>query len=222
MAQADGFMPYSLPALSPEEAHARAVAFRESVATRRSVRHFSDRPVDLRLVEEAVRCAGLAPNGANMQPWTFVLVTDPDIRRRIREAAEAEERETYERRMSDEWREALAPLGTDWRKPHLTEAPCLLVVFEQAHGVAADGSRVTHYYVKESVGIACGFLILALHEAGLATLTHTPSPMGFLRDVLGRPVNEKAFVLLPIGYPAEGCEVPRIAKKPLDQILVRK
>ncbi|MDX2174893.1 MAG: nitroreductase family protein [Candidatus Sumerlaeia bacterium] len=222
MAHADGFIPYDPPRLEPEEALARARAFRESLGGRRSVRDFSTRPVDPELIEEAVRAAGLAPNGANMQPWTFVLVTDPELKAKIREAAEAEERETYANRMSDEWRAALAPLGTNWEKPHLTDAPALLVVFEQAYGVAPDGSKVTHYYVKESVGIAAGFLIAALHQAGLATLTHTPSPMGFLRELLGRPVNERAFVLLPVGYPAEGCTVPRITKKGLDEILVRR
>jgi nitroreductase len=168
--------------------------------------------------------AGLAPSGAHQQPWTFVLVGDePELRGRIREVAEAEEREGYEHRMSPEWIEALAPLGTDWHKPHLTDAPWLIVVFEQVYGVrqtSDETSRVKHYYVRESVGIAVGFLLAALTHAGLATLTHTPSPMGFLREILGRPENERPYVVIPVGYPAADATVPDLERKPLSEILV--
>jgi nitroreductase len=172
-----------------------------------------------------VRAAALAPSGANQQPWTFVVVGDPALKQQIRAAAEAEERESYERRMSQEWKDALAPLGTDWRKPHLTDAPYLIVVFEQPYGLAEgpDGPvKVKHYYVKESVGIAVGILLAALTHMGLATLTHTPSPMGFLSELLERPANERPYVLIPVGYPAQGATVPTITKKPLGEVLVRK
>jgi nitroreductase len=188
---------------------------------RRSVRAFSREPVPYELVENAVATAGTAPSGAHQQPWTFVVVSDRETKRRIRAAAEAEERRGYESRMPDEWLEALRPLGTDWRKPHLEDAPYLVVVFEQAYGLRPDGTKTKHYYVRESVGIAVGFLLASLHAAGLATLTHTPSPMGFLREVLGRPENERPFVLVPVGYPAKTCVVPDLERKPLDAILVR-
>jgi len=218
------FVPLRWPHLSPSESRERAKAFRESMALRRSVRHFSSEPIPDGVLEDAIACAASAPSGANQQPWTFVVVTDPVLKAKLREAAEAEERESYERRMSEEWLEALAPLGTDWQKPHFTEAPAILVVFEQVYGVKLlrEGGvkKVKHYYVQESVGIAVGLLIAALTQAGLATLTHTPSPMGFLREVLGRPENERAFAVLPVGYPAPGARVPDIAKKPLDEVLV--
>jgi len=166
------------------------------------------------------RSAGTAPSGANQQPWTFVVVSDPAVKREIRHAAEAEEREAYEHRMTEEWLRALEPLGTDWRKPHIEDAPYVIVAFEQAYGLA-DGRRWKHYYAKESVGIAVGLLLASLHLAGLATLTHTPSPMGFLGRILGRPRNERAFALIPVGYPAEDAVVPKLAKKALDEILVR-
>lgn len=200
----------------------RAAANLERMRRRRSVRAFSPEPVPWAVVEAAVAAAGTAPSGANMQPWTFVAVTDPALKRRIRAAAEEEERRNYDGRMSDEWLLALEPLGTDAEKPHLEDAPVVIVVFEQAYGLRADGTRIKHYYVRESVGIAVGFLLQALHEAGLATLTHTPSPMGFLRDVLERPDNERAVVVIPIGYPAPGATVPEIAKKPLREYLVRR
>lgn len=174
------------------------------------------------LVENAVATAGTAPSGAHQQPWTFVVVSDPETKRRIREAAEREERESYERRMPDEWLEALRPLGTDWSKPHIEDAPYLVVVFEQAYGVGMDGTKVKHYYVRESVGIAVGLLLASLHEAGLAALTHTPSPMGFLREILDRPENERPYVLVPVGYAAEGCVVPDLERKPLGEILVSR
>lgn len=191
---------------------------------RRSVRDFSPEPVPRGLLVEAIRVAGLAPSGAHQQPWTFVLIGDePELRGRIREAAEAEEREGYEHRMSPEWLESLAPLGTDWHKPHLTDAPWLVVVFEQVYGLRQEGAetaRVKHYYVRESVGIAVGFLLAALTHAGLATLTHTPSPMGFLREILVRPEHERPYVVIPVGYPAADATVPDLARKPLTEILV--
>jgi len=220
------FIPLDWPRLSPEESQARVRAFRELMARRRTVRDYSSAPIPEGVLEDAIACASQAPSGANQQPWTFVVVTDPELKARLREAAEEEERESYANRMSEEWLEALAPLGTDWNKPHFTEAPALIVVFEQLYGwkELPDGTRkkVKHYYVQESVGIAVGFLIAALTQAGLATLTHTPSPMGFLREVLGRPENEKAFAVLPVGYPAEGAKVPDIGKKRLEEILVRR
>lgn len=213
-------VPLLFDRLPEEEMRARATAFLVAARRRRTVREFSTEPIPLDVVETAIAAAGTAPSGANRQPWTFVLVTDPELKRRIRLAAEEEERLSYDGRMPDEWLRALEPLGTDAHKPHLEDAPALIVVFEQAYGLGADGTKEKHYYVRESVGIAVGFLLVALHEAGLATLTHTPSPMGFLADVLERPPNERAFVLIPIGYPADGATVPDIAKKPLDDILV--
>ena len=205
--------------LPEEEMTARARALAAELSTRRSVRHFSDEPVPEEVVIEAIRAAASAPSGANKQPWTFVLVTDPDIKRRIREAAEEEERAFYGGRAPERWLADLEPLGTGPDKPFLETAPVLIVVFAQKHG-GESSSR--HYYVSESVGIACGFLIAALHHAGLCTLTHTPSPMSFLAEILGRPDHERAYVLMPVGYPAEGCEVPDIEKKPLSEVLIRK
>jgi nitroreductase len=199
----------------------RSRAFLERMRRRRSVRDFSSEPVSPELVENAIATAATAPSGAHQQPWTFVVVSDPDLKRRIREAAEEEERRSYESRMPDAWLEALRRLGTDWRKPHLEDAPFLVVVLEQAYGLRADGGKVKHYYVRESVGIAVGLLLASLHQAGLATLTHTPSPMGFLREILGRPVNERPYVLIPVGYPADGCTVPDLERKPLNEVLVR-
>jgi iodotyrosine deiodinase len=199
----------------------RSRAFLERMRRRRSVRDFSSGPVPYELVENAIATAATAPSGAHQQPWTFVVVSDPDLKRRIREAAEEEERRSYESRMPDAWLEALRRLGTDWRKPHLEDAPFLVVVLEQAYGLRADGGKDKHYYVRESVGIAVGLLLASLHQAGLATLTHTPSPMGFLREILGRPVNERPYVLIPVGYPADGCTVPDLERKPLNEVLVR-
>ncbi len=162
--------------------------------------------------------AGSAPSGANQQPWTFVVVSDPDVKARVREAAEREERLLYEKRASEEYLEALEPIGTDWIKPHITDAPYLIVVLEQPWGYRPDGSKRKHYYVRESVGIAVGFLLASLHAAGLATLTHSPAPMGFLKDVLGRPDNERPILLIPVGYPAPGATVPELRKKRLSEI----
>jgi nitroreductase len=214
-------IPYQRERLSEEEMIAAARAFCDTLRLRRSVREFSSDPVPDEVIELAIEAAASAPSGANMQPWKFVVVRDADVKREIRVAAEKEEFESYNSRMPDEWLRALAPLQTDWRKEFLEIAPLLIVVFKEDYGLDADGNRVTHYYVNESVGIACGFLLAALNAAGLATLTHTPSPMGFLREILGRPKNEKAFLLIPVGYPAAGCVVPDITKKSLDAVRVR-
>ncbi len=207
--------------LSEPEMRRRAAEFHARCEARRSVRHFSSEPIPLDVVEACVRTAGTAPSGAHKQPWTFCLVTDPALKRRIREAAEAEERENYSGRMNEEWRRDLAPLGTDAEKPFLELAPALVIVFRHAWEERADGARGQNYYTQESVGIAVGLLLAALHGAGFATLTHTPSPMGFLAEVLERPPNERAFVLIPVGYPAPDCVVPALTRKPLEQILVR-
>ena len=196
----------------------RAQAFFEEVNRRRTVRQFSDRPVPRGVIEQCLRAAGTAPSGANRQPWHFVVVSDPDVKRRIREAAEREEHEFYEHRAPADWLEALAPLGTDENKPFLETAPYLIVVFAERYANGPDGHRLTNYYVTESVGLATGLLIAALHHSGLATLTHTPSPMGFLGEILGRPDNERAFLLLVVGYPAADAVVPDIRRKPLEQI----
>jgi nitroreductase len=190
--------------------------FYAEVSRRRTVREFSDRPVPRDIIETALRAAGTAPSGANLQPWHFAVVSGPETKRRIREAAEAEEREFYEHRASAEWLEALEPLGTDSDKPFLETAPHLIAVFLQKYGELPDGSKVKHYYPAESTGIATGILITALHHAGLATLTHTPSPMKFLNEILGRPKSERPFLLLVVGYPADNARVPDIRRKPLD------
>lgn len=191
------------------------------MATRRSVRMFSDAPVSRELIEHAIMTAASAPSGAHQQPWTFVAVCNPVVKHRIRDAAEEEERRNYEGgRMPPEWRDALAPLGTEWHKPFLDIAPWIVVLFEQVHGRFPDGSVRKHYYARESVGIACGLFIAAIHRMGLSTLTHTPSPMGFLSRVLDRPKNERPFVLMPVGYPADDCLVPDLTRKPIDEIAV--
>ncbi len=214
-------MPLPFERLSEDEQLARSRAFLGEMQRRRTVRSFSSEPVPYELVENAIATAGTAPSGAHQQPWTFVVVSDPDVKLRMRAAAEEEERRSYEGRMPADWLEALRPLGTDWRKPHIEDAPYVVVVFEQVYGIRPDGSKVKHYYVKESVGIAVGLLLASLHRAGLATLTHTPSPMGFLRELLDRPENERPYVLVPVGYPAEGATVPALERKGLDEILVR-
>lgn len=206
-----------LPRLDPRAAVASCREFADTMARRRTVRDFSTDPVPLDAVREAVRAAATAPSGANLQPWRFVVVTDPQAKREIREGAEAEEREFYQRRASEEWLEALAPLGTDEHKPFLETAPALIVVFEVHKGPHTPRP----YYVKESVGIAVGFLLAALHQAGLATLTHTPSPMRFLNQILSRPAEERPYVVIPVGYPADDAVVPNITRKPLDEVLVR-
>lgn len=213
------FIPYYTYHEYPlEEMGERARTFREEMQRRRTIRTFSSRPVPREIIEECLHAAGTAPNGANMQPWHFVVISDLDVKKQIREGAEKEEREFYERRAPDEWLEALAPLGTDWHKPFLEEAPYLIVIFGLSNTILPDGTKHKNYYVSESVGIATGILITALHHAGLASLTHTPSPMAFLNKILKRPVNERPFLVLVVGYPAEGTTVPDISKKSLDEI----
>lgn len=200
------------------EMRARARAFMEELARRRTVREFSDEPVPREVLEACLGAASSAPSGAHRQPWHFVVVSDPELKRRIREAAEEEERTFYEERAPEEWLEALAPLGTDAEKPFLETAPWLVAIFAERYRVSDDGSRSTNYYVTESVGIATGMLITALHHAGLACLTHTPSPMGFLNELLGRPENERPFLLLVVGHPADDARVPDLERKPLDDV----
>jgi iodotyrosine deiodinase len=206
------------PTLSDEERLARVHAFEALMRSRRTVRDFAATPVPRAVIESAIRTAATAPNGANKQPWSFVAVSDPAVKHRIREAAEAEEQAFYGGRAPQAWLDALAPIGTDAHKPFLETAPWLIAVFAVTHGVTPDGGVDKHYYVQESVGIAVGMLLGALHAAGLATLTHTPSPMNFLRDTLGRPERERAFVLIVTGHPAADATVPRITKKRLDQV----
>jgi iodotyrosine deiodinase len=196
----------------------RSAEFLQQMQTRRSVRSFSSEPVAEEIITNCIKTAGTAPSGANMQPWHFVVVQDPQIKHRIRIAAEREEQKFYNNRATGEWLRALAPLGTDEHKPFLEEAPCLIVVFALSYHLTENGEKVKHYYVRESVGIATGILITALHHAGLVCLTHTPSPMGFLNRILGRPGNERAFLLMVAGYPKEGCLVPDIAKKSIQEI----
>lgn len=202
---------------SVEEMRARVEAFYADVNRRRTVRDFSDRPVPRDIIETALRAANTAPSGANLQPWHFVVVRGPQTKKKIRIAAEAEEREFYEHRASPEWLAALEPLGTDDSKPFLETAPCLIAVFLQKYSHLADGRKVKHYYPTESTGLATGILITALHHAGLSCLTHTPSPMKFLNEILGRPGSERPFLLLVVGYPAEGAQVPDIKRKQLDE-----
>ncbi|MFN2432486.1 MAG: nitroreductase family protein [Gemmatimonadota bacterium] len=205
------------PPASPEEVARRARAFYDLVRTRRSVREFSPRPVSRRVVEDLLRAAATAPSGAHRQPWRFVAVSDPALKRRIREAAEREERESYEHRMTADWLADLAPLGTDWRKPFLETAPWLIAVF-RVDWEHRRGKRLPNYYVHESVGLACGLLLAAVHHAGLVALTHTPSPMGFLREILGRPWNEKPFLLIPVGHAAPEARVPDLERATLEDI----
>ena len=204
--------------LSPEEMARRATAYYAEMRRRRTVREFSAEPVPESVIADCLLAAGTAPSGANRQPWHFVVITDPSLKRRIREAAEAEERDFYEHRAPAEWLEALAPLGTGPDKPFLETAPVLIAIFAQSYDRLSDGRKLKNYYVSESVGIATGMLITGLHHCGLATLTHTPSPMGFLNELLDRPRNERPFLLLVVGYPAEGATVPVIGKKALSGI----
>jgi nitroreductase len=214
------FKPLAFTRVPPEEVVRRAGDFYADMNTRRTTRHFSTDPVPREAIEFAIRTAGTAPSGAHQQPWTFVAVSDPSLKQRIREAAEREEYENYHGRMPEEWLQALAPLGTDEHKAHLTDAPWLVVLFRKSYGLEPDGQRRTYYYTQESVGIAAGFFIAAVHRMGLVTLTHTPNPMGFLGDLLERPPNEKAYLILPVGYPAEDAQVPDLARLPLAAISV--
>ncbi|MEE1741282.1 nitroreductase family protein [Streptomyces sp. BE147] len=213
-------VPYRPERMPVKESLAHAERLRQRMDERRTVRRFSTDPVPGQVLRDAIACAATAPSGAHQQPWTFVLVKDPEVRRRIREAAEHEEKISYDGRLGEEWLAALRPLGTDAVKAHMTDAPALIVVFQQRYWLGEDGTRHKHYYVDESVGIAVGMLLSALHLSGLASLIHTPSPMRFLREVLDRPENEKAFAVIPVGYPAEDCEVPDLVRKSLDQVIV--
>ena len=197
----------------------RSRIFFENLSTRRTIRNFSDKPIDRVIIENCIKSAGTAPSGANIQPWHFVLISDPEIKIQIRVAAEKEEKEFYEKRAPKEWLEALAPLGTDNNKPYLETAPYLIAIFMQRYGKLPDGREVKHYYGLESVGIATGMLITAIHNAGLASLTHTPSPMGFLNQILKRPKNERPFLLLVVGHPSEGAAVPDIKRKDMSEIM---
>ena len=210
------------PAVDDGEMLVRASRLRDELATRRTVREFSDRPVPMAVIDACLQAAASAPSGANRQPWHFVVVTDPETRRRIRTEAEAEKRAFYRERAPDDWLEALAPLGTDEHKPFLEEAACLIVIFAQLYDVDAENGRRKHYYVHESVGIATGMLISALHQAGLASLTHTPSPMRFLNAILDRPAHERPFLILVVGHPAPGATVPAITRKPFDAVVSRR
>ena len=212
------FQPLTFTEYPIEEMKQRASDFRAHMQQRRTVRHFSDKPVPRQIIEECLVTAGTAPNGANLQPWHFVVVSDPKVKHEIRVAAEEEEWEFYHRRAPQEWLDALAPLGTDEHKPFLDVAPCLIVIFGKNHSELPDGRRVKNYYVNESVGIATGFLIAAIHNAGLVSLTHTPSPMGFLNTILNIPADEKPILILVVGYPAKDAQAPVITKKPLEEI----
>lgn len=207
--------------LPVDEMQRRAVDFHAELSRRRTIREFSTRPVDLAIIDECIAAAGTAPSGANMQPWHFVVVTDSEVKNRMRVAAEEEEREFYENRAPQEWLDALAPLGTNEHKPFLEQAPVLIAVFVRRWDETEDGRKVKQYYATESVGLATGMLIAAVHHAGLASLTHTPSPMGFMNDILGRPRNETPFLLLVVGYPEDDCQVPDITRKSIDEIRTR-
>lgn len=220
--RAHPFVPLRFERRSLEESRARGVAFFEEMNRRRTTRHFSTAPVPRELIEHAIRTAGTAPSGAHQQPWTFVAVSDPALKSEIRRAAEEEERAFYHGRAPEEWLTALAPLGTDEHKPHLTDAPWVVVLFRQSHGVNPDGSKRTFYYTQESCGIAAGFFIAAVHLMGLVTLTHTPNPMAFLGELLGRPSNEKAMLVMPVGYPSADARVPDITRKALESIAAWK
>jgi iodotyrosine deiodinase len=213
-------VPLRYERLPPDASLGRSREFVELLEARRSVRRFSTEPVPWELIENAIRAAGTAPSGAHQQPWTFVVVSEAETKRRLREGAEAEEREFYAHRATPEWKEAIRPIGTDWVKTHITDAPYVIVVFEQAWRLEG-GRKVKHYYARESVGIAVGFLLAALQAAGLCALTHTPSPMRFLGEILDRPANERPFILIPVGYPAPDAEVPDLDRKRLEEIMVR-
>jgi nitroreductase len=214
-------VPLDFERLDPEDALARSREFTATMEARRSVRLFSAEPVARELIDNALTVAGTAPSGAHQQPWTFAVVSDPETKAKLRDAAEKEERDFYERRATDEWKEAIEPIGTDWVKTHITDAPYVIVVFEQPWRPGPNGTKIKHYYVRESVGIAVGFLLAALQVSGLCALTHTPSPMGFLRELLDRPENERPFILIPVGYPADDAVVPDLSRKPLGEIATR-
>ena len=220
MAQPYQFIPYVREKLSDDVMRQKSKEYYEEIRKRRSVRFFSPKSFPRVIIENIILTAGTAPSGANKQPWTYVVVDDPTLKKLIREAAEKEEKEFYEHRITDEWRKDLEHLGTGWEKPYLEIAPYLIVAFKQEYGLDESGNKTKHYYVNESIGISLGFLISAIHNAGLVTLTHTPNPMTFIRDILQRPKNEKPVVILPVGFPAEDAIVPNIQKKKLAEILI--
>ncbi|EIA10584.1 nitroreductase family protein [Flavobacterium frigoris] len=214
------YITYSKPILTDKEMLERSKSFYDFMDNRRSVREFSDKPVPRKVIENLIKTASTAPSGAHKQPWTFCVVENPEVKKQIRIAAEEEELESYESRMSSDWLEDLKPLGTDWHKPFLETAPYLIIVFRRIYEFGADGKKKNNYYVQESVVLACGFLLAAIHDAGLVSLTHTPSPMNFISKILNRPENEKPFLLIPVGYPADECWVPDIRRKELEDICV--
>lgn len=214
------FVRYRAAEFGPEEMLRRSEKFYQFMDRRRSLRHFSERPVDRRVIEQIIQAASTAPSGAHKQPWTFCVVSDPNLKKEIRRAAEREEFANYHGRMSDEWLNDLKVFGTDHIKPFLEAAPYLIVLFKRAYELDDDGEKHKNYYVNESVGLAAGMLLAAIHHAGLVALTHTPSPMNFLQKLLDRPTSERPFLLIPVGYPAEGAEVPNIARKTLSEISV--
>jgi len=214
------FVSYSKETYNDLETAQRAKNFYQWMDQRRTVRDFSDKPIAIEVIQQILLSASTAPSGAHKQPWTFCVVSDPELKKQIRIAAEAEEKESYDNRMSAEWLEDLSPLQTDWQKPFLETAPYLIIVFRRSYEITAEGKKKQNYYVTESCGIACGFLLTAIHHAGLAALTHTPSPMNFLAHILKRPENEKPYLLIPVGYAADECWVPDLQRKPLENISV--
>ncbi len=214
------FVAYTCDTYQVEEMIERSSTFYHWLDTRRSVRNYSDKPVPKEVIENIIKSASTAPSGAHKQPWTFCVVSNPELKKKIRIAAEEEEKESYTKRMSDEWLEDLEHLGTNWEKPFLEIAPYLIIVFKKAYDLDAKGEKTTNYYVNESVGLACGFLLTAIHNAGLAGLTHTPSPMAFLTKILNRPSNERPFLLIPVGYPAAETYVPQLTRKPMEKVSV--
>lgn len=217
--QARPFISYKRPIVDSGVVEQQAKDLRDQFETRRSIRDFSDRPVSRETIEQIIMTASTAPSGAHKQPWTFCAISDTEIKSKIRAAAEKEEYESYHGRMPESWLKDLAPLGTDWEKPFLEVAPWLIVVFRRIYEIGPEGEKLNNYYVNESVGLASGFLLGAIHQAGLCSLTHTPSPMNFLAQVLGRPANEKPFLLVPVGYPAEDCKVPNIHRKDPEKVI---
>ncbi len=211
---------YSKETYSEQEVLSRSDSYLQWLAKRRTVREFSDKPIPKKVIENIILSASTAPSGAHKQPWTFCVVSNPDIKKQIRVAAEKEEYDSYHGRMSEEWLEDLKPLGTDWQKPFLEVVPYLIIVFKKAFDISCEGTKKNNYYVNESVGLATGFLLSAIHNAGLVALTHTPSPMNFLTKLLNRPENERPFLLIPVGYPVEETYVPHIKRKPLDEVAV--
>jgi iodotyrosine deiodinase len=213
------FIPYSSVPFEEKEMTQRSLDFYQSMNLRRSVRDYADQDIPKAVIEKIIMTASTAPSGAHKQPWTFCAVSDSTVKSEIRKAAEKEEYESYHKRMSEEWLDALKPIGTNWKKPFLEIAPWLIIVFKKTYDLDENNARQKNYYVNESVGIACGVLISAIHQAGLVTLTHTPSPMNFLQKILNRPENERPYLLLPVGYPSEDAQVPNLARKPAEEVI---